>query len=46
MVSGGKAFLPLDQNSTLGVGETVDMSKAELLTLTKEGEADIYRVKA
>ena len=46
MVSGGKAFLPLDQSSTLGVGESVDLSKAELLTLTKEGEADIYRVKA
>lgn len=46
MVSGGKTFIPLDQSSTLGVGETVDLSKAELLTLTKEGEADIYRVKA
>ena len=46
MVSGGQSFLPLDQNSTLSVGETVDLSKAELLTLSKEGEADIYRVKA
>lgn len=46
MVSGGQTFIPLDQSSTLGVGETVDMSKAELLTLSKEGEADIYRVKA
>ena len=46
MVSGGQTFIPLDQSSTLGVGETVDLSKAELLTLTKEGEADIYRVKA
>ena len=46
MVSGGKTFLPLDRSSALGVGETVDLSKAELLTLTKEGEADIYRVKA
>ena len=46
MVSGGKTFIPLDQSSTLGVGETVDLSKAELLTRTKEGEADIYRVKA
>ena len=46
MVSGGKTFIPLDQSSRLGVGETVDLSKAELLTLTKEGEADIYRVKA
>ena len=46
MVSGGKTFIPLDQSSSLGVGEAVDLSKAELLTLTKEGEADIYRVKA
>ena len=46
MVSGGKTFMPLDQTSQLGVGETVDLNKAELLTLTKEGEADIYRVKA
>ena len=46
MVAGGKTFIPLDQSSSLSVGETVDLSKAELLTLTKEGEADIYRVKA
>ena len=46
MVSGGQTFIPLDQSSTLGVGEAVDLSKAELLTLAKEGEADIYRVKA
>ena len=46
MVGGGKTFIPLDQNSALGTGELVDLSKAELLTLTKEGEADIYRVKA
>ena len=46
MVGGGQTFIPLDQSSSLGVGETVDLSKAELLTLTKEGEADIYRVKA
>ena len=46
MVSGGQTFIPLDQSSTLGVGEDVDLSKAELLTLTKQGEADIYRVKA
>lgn len=46
LVSGGMTFIPLDLSSTLGVGETVDLSKAELLTLTKEGEADIFRVKA
>ena len=43
---GGQSFIPLDQNSQLGVGETVDLNKAELLTLGKSGEADIFRVKA
>ena len=46
MVSGGKTFIPLDQTSNISAGETIDLSKAELLTLSKEGEADIYRVKA
>ena len=46
MVNGGQSFLPLSNDSTLGVGEKVDLNKAELLTLSKEGEADIYRVKA
>ena len=45
MVNGGKTFIPLDNSSTLGVGETVDLNKAQLLTLSKEGEADIYRVR-
>lgn len=43
---GGMSFIPLDQNSTLGVGEMVDLTKAELVTLEKQGEADILRVKA
>lgn len=45
MKSGGQTFIPLDQSSSLGVGENVDLSKAELLTLGKEGEADIHRVR-
>lgn len=45
MKSGGQTFIPLDQNSSLGVGESVDLSKAELITLGKDGEADIYRVR-
>ena len=44
MVGGGLTFIPLDQNSTLGVGEVVDLTKAKLLTLSKSGENDIYRV--
>lgn len=45
MVSGGQTYIPLDQNSSKATGDTVDLSKAELLTLSKQGEADIYRVK-
>ena len=45
MVSGGQTYIPLDQNSNKSVGDTVDLSKAELVTLSKQGEADIYRVR-
>lgn len=44
MVGGGMTFIPLDQNSTCGVGEVIDLQKAKLLTLSKDGEKDIYRV--
>lgn len=45
MRGGGQTFIPLSTNSTLGVGESIDPSKAKLLTLSKEGEADIFRVE-
>lgn len=45
MVSGGKTFIPLSKDSSLTVGESVDMSKALLLTLGKQGENDIVRVE-
>lgn len=44
MAGGGWTFIPLDQNSTLGPGEVVDLTKAKLVTLGKSGENDIYRV--
>jgi len=46
MVGGGQTFIPLSNDSTLTVGDTVDLSKAKLLTLEKDGESDILRVKA
>lgn len=46
MVGGGQTFIPLSTNSTLGLGDSVDLSKAKLLTLERAGEADIYRVEA
>lgn len=45
MKSGGQTYIPLDQNSSKSVGDTIDLSQASVLTLSKQGEADIYRVK-
>lgn len=44
MKDGGLTFIPLDQNSALGTGELVDLTKAKLVTLSRPGENDIYRV--
>ena len=44
LVGSRLAYIPLDQNSTLGPGELVDLTKAKLVTLCKSGENDIYRV--
>lgn len=44
MVSGGMTFIPLANDSTKGVGESINLSECKLITLGKEGEADINRV--
>ena len=44
MVGGGQTYIPLANDATVGVGESVDLTKAQLLTLGKEGESDINRV--
>ena len=46
MHSGGQTFIPLSTNSSLGVGDSVDLTKAKLLQLHRDGDADIYRVEA
>lgn len=45
MKAGGQSYIPLDQNSALGIGDIVDLTKAQLVTLQKQGEKDIYRVR-
>lgn len=42
--AGGQAFLPLSNDSNIGVGESVDLTKAKVLTLSKDGK-DIQRVR-
>lgn len=46
MKSGGMTYVPLDQNSSLGIDAVVDLTKAQLVTLQRPGEDDIYRVRA
>ena len=45
MNGGGQTFIPLSTSSALGIGDSVDLNKAKLLTLSKAGEADINRVE-
>lgn len=46
MKLGGRCtYIPLDKSSNISVGEMVDMKQAILLTLEKEGESNIVRVK-
>ena len=44
MKTGGMTYIPLDQNSSRATGDKVDLSQASIITLSKQGEADIYRV--
>jgi hypothetical protein len=46
MKGGGQTFIPLSTNSSLSIGDDVDLSKASLITLERAGDADIYRVEA
>lgn len=43
--AGGTKYLPLDKNSNLSPGDTVDLTKATIITLHREGDGDIYKVK-
>jgi hypothetical protein len=44
MVGGGQTYIPLANDATIGVGESIDLTKAKLLTLEKGGESDINRI--
>lgn len=45
MKAGGQSYIPLDQNSSAAIGDTIDLTKAQVVTLQKQGENDIYRVR-
>ena len=46
MVGGGQTYIPLSNQSTLGVGDSVDLAKAKVLTLHRDGSDDIKRIDA
>ena len=45
MKSGGEKYIALSNDSTAVVGDLVDLNKAQLITLEKEGQSDIIRIK-
>lgn len=44
MKSGGQTYIPLSNQSSLTPGDSVDLEKAKLLTLHRDGSADITRI--
>ena len=44
MKTGGQTYIPLSNQSTLGIGDEVDLNAAKLLTLHRDGSADITRI--
>lgn len=44
MVGGGQCYIPLSIDATVGVGESIDVTKAKLITLGRRGDDDIMRV--
>lgn len=45
MKSGGNKYIALSNDATVSVGDLVNLKEAQLLTLEKDGEHDILRVK-
>lgn len=45
MYGGGRTYIPLSNTSTLGVGDSVDMHRAKILTLHRAGSDDINRIE-
>ena len=46
MNGGGQTYIPLSNQSSLGVGDSVDLTKAKILTLHRDGNDDITRIDA
>lgn len=45
MKTGGQVYIPVSNDCNVAVGQSVDLTKAEIITLEKPGESDIERVR-
>lgn len=45
MKTGNMHFIPVDQNSSANAGDDVNLDSAKIITLEKQGEGDIQRVR-
>jgi len=46
MVGGGQTYIPLSNQSSLTVGDAVDLNTAKVLTLHRDGSDNINRIDA
>lgn len=46
LVNGGKSYMPLSRDTDASVGDTLDPKKVKVLTLSREGDDDIYKLEA
>ena len=45
MKNGTTTYVPLDRDAVSQVGDIIDMNTAEIVTLEKQGEKDIQRIR-
>ena len=45
MMNGGQTYIPVSRDSSASEGDSVDLEKARLLTLSKDGQDKITRVE-
>ena len=45
LVGGGCVYIPVSSNSVIAIGQVVDLNTANILTLSKPGEASIERIE-
>jgi len=45
MKNGNRSFIPMSNDATASLGDVVDINNMEILTLSKQGEDDILRIK-